>query len=461
MSISIIPPTDPNTIQILTQSLIRHVYDEKKRPIKTLNGILRDHHGHWRIPVAFAYHSLGLKLPDYRELLRVPIACNTVLGHGGREYQIEAYNVITKMLVETHFSFLSLQCGGGKTEVSVKIFADLGLKTAIVTDVVNIFPQWVKVLQERTNARICAVDSAKKIDPNKGLPDADIYVFMITAVGKLHPDMFKEIKFLIVDEATYLMTPEKIWPLLHFQPAYTLGLCAEIKRDDKMHVMIPPFFGNGMYRRISDKPFLVHRVNTPYRPVIKNQRYRHGPDWNEVLRSLAENNERNEDIIYLCRSLPDSKIVIGCKRKKQANYLAARFKELGESVETLIGNDNKVNNCRILVGIYSKMGRGVDIKNLSPDWEGDVFDTAIIAADMTKPEQFVGRVFRHSDPVVYHFVDNYSTLVKHFVKECTPWYKSRNATIDEMIINRPGAPPNPQTQKEILNTMTRMITFKK
>ena len=110
MSVAIIPPTDPNTIQVLTQSLIRHVFDEKKR---TLNGILKDHNGNWRIPVAFAHVALKIPLPDYTTLPRVPIACNTVLGHGGRDYQIPAYSVITKMLVETHFAFLSLQCGGG------------------------------------------------------------------------------------------------------------------------------------------------------------------------------------------------------------------------------------------------------------------------------------------------------------------------------------------------------------
>lgn len=464
MSVAIIPPTDPNTIQVLTQSLIRHVFDEKKRPIKTLNGILKDHNGNWRIPVAFAHVALKIPLPDYTTLPRVPIACNTVLGHGGRDYQIPAYSVITKMLVETHFAFLSLQCGGGKTEVAVKIIADLGLKTAVVTDVSAIFPQWVSVLKERTNARVCEIKSAKDVDPVKGLPEADVYVFMITAVGRIHPDCFNQIKFLVVDEATYLMTPEKMWPLLHIQPAYTLGCCAEIKRDDKMHVMVPTFFGEGMYRRISDKPYLVHKVNTPYKPNIKNQRYRHGPDWNEVLRSLAENEERNEDIVYLCRSLPESKIVVGCKRKAQANYLASKLKELGESVETLIGKDNKVNNCRILVGIYSKMGRGIDIKNLSPDWEGDVFDTAIVAADITKPEQFVGRVFRHDNPVVYHFVDDNQTLNKHFNKECVPWYKSRKALIDEMIIDRKGegVSKKESEEKKIMEGIkTRMIKMKK
>lgn len=439
MSIAIIPPEDPNLIKMLTQSLVRQVFDEKKRPIKTISAIINDPDGNWRIPVAFAHQTLGMHLPDYRMLPRVPIACSTVLGFGGRDYQIPAYDVITKMLVDTHFAFLSLQCGGGKTELAAKIISDFGLKTAVITDVSALFPQWVKVLREKTNARICEIESATEYE-NKDLPDADVYVFMITAVGRIHPRKMDHIKFMVVDEATYLMTPQKCWPLLHLRPAYTLGLCAQIKRKDGMHVLVPCFFGGGMFRRISDTPFLVHRVNTKYKPKIVNQKYRRGPDWNVLLESFVTNMERNEDIVYMCRCLPKSKIVVGTNRVDHANWIANRLRELGESVDTLIGNDNKVNNCRILVGIYAKMGRGIDIKNLAPDWEGDVFDTAFVTMDLTDVEQFIGRVFRHSDPVVYHWVDDYRTLNKHFVKSCVPWYLSRNGTIDEIIIDRKKQP---------------------
>jgi hypothetical protein len=157
-----------------------------------------------------------------------------------------------------------------------------------------------------------------------------------------------------------------------------------------------------------------------------------------VLESLAENEERNEDIIYLCRSLPESKIIIGTKRKDQAKYLHQRLVELGEKCALLIGNSKEIPQCRILVGIYSKMGKGVDVKNLCPDWEGDVFDVAIYGLDLTKPEQFLGRIFRHPTPVAYDFVDDYSTLRKHFDENRLPWCLSRNGKVVNMIIDRKG-----------------------
>tara|TARA_R110002072_G_scaffold45565_5_gene126911 strand:- start:112798 stop:114111 length:1314 start_codon:yes stop_codon:yes gene_type:complete len=432
-------PTDDALMKYLGEALVKYVYGDRKEITGTVSGVKVDLDGNLRIPMAFCLKLWpDLKLPSYLELPRRPIHCNTQLGIGGRDYQIPAFQTIAQLLIDTRSAFLSLQCGGGKTEVACKLIADFGICAGVLTDVKNIFPQWVTVLQRRTNARVCAIKSAKDIDPVKGLPDADVYVFMVTAAGKIDPKILKRIKFLIVDEATYFMTPEKCPAMLNFSPCYTLGLCAEIRRDDGMHSFIPHFFGDQMYRRISDKPFVINRVDTPYKPKVVNQRFRHGPDWNVVLSSLANNVQRNEDIIWLCRSLPNSKIIVGTKRKDQANYIYKRLKELGEKVETLIGNDNTVNNCRILVGIYSKMGRGVDIKNLSPDWEGDVFDTCIMALDLTKPEQFVGRVFRHSQPIVYHFVDDYSTLRKHYEKKCLPWYKSRNGTVAQFAISNNG-----------------------
>jgi hypothetical protein len=435
----------------MSDSLGRHHYGDRKQIITTVNAFKVDKKGRLRIPMAFALKMWpNLTLPSYQQLPRNPIHCTTELGFEGKDYQIPAFETIARLLIDTRSAFLSLQCGGGKTEVAVKIIADFGLKTAVLTDVKNIFPQWVNVIKKRTNARVCEIKSVKDL---KGapLPDADIYVFMVDAAGKMDPEMLKEIKFLVVDEATYFMTPKKCPAMLNFTPSYTLGLCAEIRRTDGMHHFIPHFFGDQMYRRISDKPFVIHRVNTVYKPKRVNQRYRHGPDWNEVLKSLAENKERNEDIIWLCRSLPHAKIIVGSKRVDQVMYIYNRLKELGESVEKLTGNDNGINNCRILVGIYGKMGRGIDVKNLAPDWEGDVFDTCIMALDLTKPEQFVGRVFRHSDPTVYQLVDDDKTIRKHFDKSCKPWYITRKGVVYECLLERNGRSVDEFFPKEVID----------
>ena len=230
------------------------------------------------------------------------------------------------------------------------------------------------------------------------------------------------------------MTPKRIPALLNFTPCYTLGLCAEVKRTDGLHSFLPYFFGNKVIRKISDSPFTVYRVETKFKPTVRQMRWSGRMDWNELLKSLADDENRNQLFIDLCIKLKDSKIILGTKRKKQARYIHDKLKEAGESVALLIEDSKNFPQCRILIGIYAKLGKGVDVKNLCLDWEGDVFDTAIMALDLVNPEQFVGRVFRHPTPVVYDFVDDNSTLKRHFDEERSKWYQSRQGRIVKMIL---------------------------
>jgi hypothetical protein len=439
MALVIKTPTDQVTISALYKLLVRERPINQGAQKEVVYCVTQDGDGNLRIPMALACQLWPLNLPDYTQLPRKLITCSIELGKDGRIEQIPTYSRMVQTLITTRSAFGSLSCGFGKTILAVKCFAEMGVKAAVLTDSKLIFPQWVKVLKESTSAVVVEVNKGKNKDktPITQLPDGDIYVMMVGAARKIQPAVLAHIKFLIVDEATYFITPERIPAMLNFSPSYILGLCAEIKRNDGMHCFLPYLFGNNVIRRISDQPFTVYRVETPYKPVVQYQRWTGKPDWNMILQSLADNEDRNEDIIFLCRSLPDSKIIVGTKRKEQARYIHRRLLELGEQAALLIQNTNTIPQCRILVGVYAKMGKGVDVKNLCPDWEGEVFDVAIVALDSCNPEQFVGRVFRHENPIVYHLVDDYSTLRKHFEKDCLPWYLARKGVVINTIINRP------------------------
>lgn len=450
MALAIRPPTDAKTTNLLLHHLV------KERPInmgadrEKVYCMTQDEHGNLRVPLGLCKMLWNIVTPLYHQLHRKSFTCSIELGWGGKDFQIPIYESLVNSLMKNQMCYLALACSSGKTMIAVKLFSQLGLKTVVLTDATLIFPQWVKVLKERTNAVVAEITSPVQI-----LPEADIYVMMVTAAGKMHPSTLEPIKLLIVDEALYFMTPTRIPALLNFTPCYTLGLCAEIKRTDGMHAFLPHFFGPTVIRRISDKPFTVYRVETPYKPKIEYQRYTGKVNWNLVLDSLADNEERNLDIIHLCTTLPESKIIIGTKRKDQARFIFEKLKEMGEKVGLLVENARTIPQCRILVGIYAKMGKGVDVKNLCTDWEGDVFDVAILALDLCKPEQFVGRVFRHDIPVIYDLVDDYSTLRNHFEKQRMPWYRSRKGVIHKVIIKRGGKEEAPVEVKEPQRLITQ------
>ena len=236
------------------------------------------------------------------------------------------------------------------------------------------------------------------------------------------------------------MTDTRLPALLNFTPSYMLGMCSEVRRDDGMHCFLPYLFGPVVIRQISTRPFTVYRVETRYKPKIEPAGYgRPGVNWNTVIESLSLNKERNDDIVALAHNLKEGRIIIGCKRKAQVTYLHDQLKLLGENVATLMGNAKTFPNCRILVGIYAKMGKGVDARNLCEDWEGEVFNIAIHAIDLVKCEQFDGRIFRHNNPIVYVLVDDFSSLRRHFDGGgkhvgIVKWFKARNAIINRMLL---------------------------
>lgn len=382
----------------------------------------------YRIPLSYAYDNFGVKIKSYEDMYRAEIDCSIELGSENRDYQHEIYSELTQMLSETHFAYLSLYCGAGKTMIGVKLWAELGIKGAFICDGTLIFDQFVNVIKTFTNARVECITT-----PVDVLPEADVYVMMITCCGNMSPKTLKPIQFLCVDEAAYFCTSIRMRAILNFSPSYVMGMCAEITRNDKMHVFLPYLFGNNIIRRISKKPFQVWLINTPYKPNIRYMKWGGKLDWGEVLNSLAINKKKNDLIVAICRMRPSMKIVVGCKRKSQAQTIHEALIGWGENSALMIGNTKSFPACRILVGTYSKIGKGFDDKNLCKDWDQIRFGIVVLAADLGKPEQFIGRGFRHDKPEVYDLVDDYTTLRKHSTAR-NKWYLSRNATIKEMYM---------------------------
>jgi superfamily II DNA or RNA helicase len=270
MATAIGVPTDNKVLQILLTHLIRDKPTNMGASTEKIYGLVKDHDGNLRIPLGIAkmiWQALPIK--KLHELPRKHIPNTIALGEDGRDYQIPTYETLVQHMINTHMAYLSLYCGAGKTIIASKLICEMGVITGVVTDSIVIFPQWIEVFKKRTGAVVVGID--KPVDK---LPPADVYIFMVSACSKMHPSVLAHIQLLVVDEALYFMTPTRIPALLNFTPSYSLGLCAEIKRDDGMHCYLPYFFGPQMIRRISTKPFTVYRVETPYKPEIQFARYK-------------------------------------------------------------------------------------------------------------------------------------------------------------------------------------------
>lgn len=359
-----------------------------------------------------------------------------------RKEQINIYDTVIKKLKTQYTYFLNAACATGKTIMGVHSIAELGLRTIVVLPPLkNLIGQWGIVINEfMPKAKICILGmSVNKAESKyklknlvKTIEDADIILTLPTAVGKICKDDIKTIGYLICDEVHKLCTENIYKNILRLRPKYALALTATYEREDGMHILIDKMFGIDKYQVISQKPFLVYKVNTPYTPDIEDI-----SDWSDIVKKLALIEDRNNTIadMILKDYKEGDKVLIMCFRTFHADnmwsILEKKFK-----TEKFYKNNEGYKNCQILCSTFTKGGVGFDPKNACTDgYDGVPFNKCYIISSKKKIEQIAGRVFRSNNPIIYHFVDKLSTFQKHW-EICEEWYKSRNGTIKEInLIN--------------------------
>ena len=341
-----------------------------------------------------------------------------------------------KILKEEKSVFLQLHCGWGKTWMALAIAAHLGLRTMVLVHRRFLASQFLTEAEVVVpgQMRFIEDDEVNEFIPAKGLRnDSQRYnLFVCTDKRALSlPKAFTStIDLIIVDEAKYWCTPERIKALLAFQPTHTMGLCAERERKDGYHTILSLFFGHNIFRK-SCKPFVVHKYFTSFVPKIqKPTGYSKARiDWNVAMQSLAENEKRNEMICNICRLRQNNKIMILVYLREHVETLERMLKEYGENVATFYAKKDSYSNCRILVATYSKAEMGFDNKNLCENFDGERLDLLILGAFYKEEiEQSAGRVMRSDAPEVIDIVDNHPSLFKHS-KTRNKWFESRNGRV--------------------------------
>ena len=393
-------------------SLLKDLYiksnrDHFSKKVKIIKVFLKHlDNNYYSIPFAYAKKK-GFRVDD-SNFKRINVNFKGKL----KEKQIEPYNLLSKTLDSDGCYKLELHTAFGKTVLGTKIACEKGLRTIVLTHRILITNGWIDTIRKFTDGKVgIKPKSMKKLDK-----DADIYVMSVTAISKLPKDFIKTIGMVIVDETKEFCTQKRINNILHLKPKYIIGLCADNKRKDGLDRVLPYIFGSKKVTRVNKKPFFVKKIYTQFKPnIIKNNSYyrRAEVDWNEVINSIANNEERNNYIADLAKSNSNKKILILCKRVSQCKYLYKRLKEIGESVDILTGTKHDYTDDRILISTYSKAGVGFDQKS-SKNFKGVRFNTLILATDTLEILQSLGRVFRtHHIPLIFDIVDDFSSFKRH------------------------------------------------
>jgi superfamily II DNA or RNA helicase len=278
-----------------------------------------------------------------------------------------------------------------------------------LTEAENVIPGQLKFIDD------CDVDENTK---------GSAFICTDIRARKLPSSFRKTIDFIIVDEAKYWCTPERVKSLLCFNPIYSAGLCAERERKDGFDQVLSLFFGTNIFRK-SVKPFKIWKLKTQFEPTIEQQNSRRGINWIIASQSLAFMDERNIMIRDLCRLRSGDKIMILVQFVDHVMILKKMLEDVKESVSTFCGSKDSYKACRILIATYSKAEMGFDDQNICENFDGRRLNLLILGADYKKDiEQSVGRIMRTEAPEVFDIVDKFATLQKHSdIRD--KWYRTR------------------------------------
>lgn len=299
---------------------------------------------------------------------------------------------------------ISAHTGFGKSITAIKLCSKISLKTLIIIPNKSVLiTQWKESFE-----RFCDNLDCQIIKTNSKIRDCPVYIINGMIMPKIPLSFYKNIGCVVVDEAHLMMSKKMYKSLEMVQPKYLIGLTATPYRPDSLDILLKLYFGKDVIYRKLNQPHIVHMIRTNFSPKI--QKTPQGRlDWNAILQSQAEDENRNEMLASIAKKFQDRIILILCKRLPQIDILYEKLKDT-EHVTTMIGkNKNYDKNARILICTFQKGGVGFDHPSL---------DMIILGGDVEEYYiQYIGRCFRREDvmPIIIDPVDDNKTLEKHWL----------------------------------------------
>lgn len=370
-------------------------------------------------PNTFNYDHMNINAKFTKTLLT---ADTDPMGRG-RDQDIVIHEALLK-LKNFGSVFLCLFTGYGKMMCGIYLSILFGLKTLILTHLDIVKRQWIEEYEKFSDQTV-KVQYLNK--PKIVLdPTADVYIIGIQKCTTAHVHLFSGIGTVIIDEAHIVTLTAFTQTLFKFKPRYLIGLSATPDRSDGLHQLFQFYFGDekNYIIRKEKKPFCVYKVNTLYQPTIQYKKT-YGKvtiDWNVIVHSIEENEERWQLIVDIIQYHPQNKIIVMCNRKVLAKGLYQLLITQHFDAELLIENTKIWNKqAKILVTSFKKAGTG---------FNDPLLDMAIIASDTKDVRQYEGRI-RTTNNIIYHLVDCYKPFENHY-KECQKWYENKGGVVHHL-----------------------------
>lgn len=352
-----------------------------------------------------------------------------------RENQKKIIDNIMPKITSTGGGLLSLPCGYGKTIITLRIIANLNVKTIILVHKSFLLEQWRQRIQEFTNAKVGIIKQSKII-----VDGMDVVIGMIQSISMRDYDknIFADFGLVVVDECHHIASRVFSRALSKITTKYTLGLSATPERNDGLTYVIKWYLGEMLHSEETgcNIGVNVHKImfETDDPKFIEQTQW--SPSGNvisvsKMVSSLSQIIERNDMIVSVIKNMcddPTRKILILSGRLEQLQYLKCKTENCIDNkiISYYIGSTteeqrrNAEQFADIIFATYDMAQEGFDVPRLN---------TLIMATPKKNIIQSIGRVMRKPDaktnPIIVDIFDNLSIFIGQGKKRMALYNKNR------------------------------------
>ena len=319
--------------------------------------------------------------------------------------------------------------GFGKTVVGYALIAQRKVRTLIVVPTTNIAQQWQKAglkflkiendpfLEHTPTGREVRKKKIEIISGTRNHPSKLIDVINIRKLIQMsaseRKNVYQDYGQIIIDECHHIPAATFEKTLIEANVRYILGLTATPERKDGLEKFISYRCGSIVYQSAKEDTHLIQRYLYPrYSNAFEEQKVFNGNSYSQKLNALAEDDDRNEQIIKdVSRALAENRhILLLSERIKHLERLYQLLRSTGNTHIYLItgGGKNTLDlkneqEPYIILSTNKYVGEGFDLPSLDTlfltmpfSWQGST-------------KQYLGRLERglakKDELRVYDYVD--------------------------------------------------------
>jgi superfamily II DNA or RNA helicase len=322
---------------------------------------------------------------------------------------------------------INLECGGGKTIISLYLISVLKKKTLIIVHKDFLLKQWKERIEQFLPDAKVGLIKAQIID----VEDKDIVIGSLQSLSMKDYDVyvFNDFGFVIVDECHRIASEIFSRALCKINFKYSLGLSATINRKDGLSKVFKWHLGDIIFKNRKKKNVIEeNQPNVYIVEYIKDNvidynkeelMFNNKPNMSKMINNICNYNNRTKyivDIILMIKNRDNKRniIILSDRREhlrkikdfvdsKKNKYIKNSGYYVGGMKEEELKKTEE--NCDIILATFSMASEGLDIPKLN---------TLILASPKSNVQQSCGRILREKPdkrlyiPLIIDIFDNFS-----------------------------------------------------